>query len=121
MCYSAQIEADYKKYIKMFGAVMSIREFAELYWEHGGRNLKAPMAMEAVFSHAQADNERRIQTLIAENNRCGRRSSNRSFSSSGHVSPMRSAFWTRRRQKRPLKVSGSRPTRSTSQCAGWLT
>ena len=42
MCYSAQIEADYKKYVKMFGAAMSLREFAELYWEHGGRELKAP-------------------------------------------------------------------------------
>lgn len=33
MCYSAQIEADYRKYVKMFGAQMDIREFARLYWE----------------------------------------------------------------------------------------
>ncbi|MGE8163017.1 SOS response-associated peptidase family protein [Paraburkholderia sp. NPDC080076] len=68
MCYSAQIEADYKKYVKMFGAVLSIREFADLYWEHGGRDLKAPMAMEAAFSDPHTDDERRIQALIAENN-----------------------------------------------------
>ncbi len=68
MCYSAQIEADYRKYVKMFGAVMSLREFAELYWEHGGRDLKAPMAMEAAFLGAQTDDERRIQALIAEKN-----------------------------------------------------
>jgi putative SOS response-associated peptidase YedK len=68
MCYSAQIEADYKKYVRMFGAAMSIREFAELYWEHGGRDLKAPMAMEAAFSDPHTDDERRIQALIAENN-----------------------------------------------------
>jgi len=68
MCYSAQIEADYKKYVKMFCATMSIREFAELYWEHGGRNLKAPLAMEVAFSGAQTDDERRIEALIAENN-----------------------------------------------------
>ncbi|RKE38928.1 SOS response associated peptidase (SRAP) [Paraburkholderia sp. BL23I1N1] len=68
MCYSAQIEADYRKYVKMFGAAMSLREFAELYWEHGGRELKAPMAMEAAFSDPQTDDEHRIQALIAENN-----------------------------------------------------
>lgn len=66
MCYSAQIEADYKKYVKMFGAAMSLREFAELYWEHGGRELKLPLAMEAAFSQAQTDDERNIQALIAE-------------------------------------------------------
>ncbi len=68
MCYSAQIVADYRKYVKMFGAHMSIKEFAELYWEHGGRDLKAPLAMEVAFSDAQTDDERRIQALIAENN-----------------------------------------------------
>lgn len=30
MCYSAQIVADYRKYVRMFGAHMSIREFAQL-------------------------------------------------------------------------------------------
>ncbi|WP_434116280.1 SOS response-associated peptidase family protein [Paraburkholderia caffeinilytica] len=68
MCYSAQIEADYKKYVKMFGAVLSLREFAELYWEHGGRDMKAPLAMEVAFSQAQTDGERRVQALIAGNN-----------------------------------------------------
>lgn len=68
MCYSAQVEADYRKYVKMFGATMSLREFAELYWEHGGRELKAPLAMEAAFSDAQTEDERRIQALIAETN-----------------------------------------------------
>ncbi|MFM0432422.1 SOS response-associated peptidase family protein [Paraburkholderia aspalathi] len=67
MCYSAQIEADYKKYVKLFGATLSIREFADLYWEHGGRELKLPLAMEAAFSNAQTDDERNIQALIAEN------------------------------------------------------
>ncbi|MFM0060022.1 SOS response-associated peptidase family protein [Paraburkholderia phytofirmans] len=68
MCYSAQIEADYKKYVKMFGAALSIREFANLYWEHGGRDLKLPLAMEAAFSNAQSDDEKRVLALISENN-----------------------------------------------------
>ncbi|MFM0227841.1 SOS response-associated peptidase family protein [Paraburkholderia dipogonis] len=68
MCYSAQIEADYKKYVKMFGAALSIREFANLYWEHGGRDLKLPLAMEAAFLSAQSDDEKRVLALISENN-----------------------------------------------------
>lgn len=68
MCYSAQIEADYKKYVKMFGAALSIREFADLYWERGGRELKLPLAMESAFSSAQNDDEKRILAAIAESN-----------------------------------------------------
>ena len=30
MCYSAQIVADYRKYVKMFGPDIDIREFARL-------------------------------------------------------------------------------------------
>lgn len=68
MCYSAQIEADYTKYVKMFGAAISLREFAELYWEHGGRNLKVPIALEAAFLDVPTDEGRHIQALIAETN-----------------------------------------------------
>ena len=31
MCYSAQIQADYRRYVKMFGAQMDIREFTRLF------------------------------------------------------------------------------------------
>jgi len=53
MCYSAQIEADYRKYVHMFGAQMSIREFARLYWERAeGSKAKIPKAMDDVFVRA---------------------------------------------------------------------
>src|SRR5687768_12678190 len=32
MCYSAQIEANYRKYLRLFGAGMSIREYVDLFW-----------------------------------------------------------------------------------------
>ena len=41
MCYSAQIEADYKRYVRTFGAHIDIREFARLYWERAEGRLKA--------------------------------------------------------------------------------
>ncbi|MGF7000820.1 SOS response-associated peptidase family protein [Paraburkholderia sp. GAS32] len=65
MCYSAQIQADYRKYVRMFGAHMSIREFAQLYWERAeGSNIKIPKAMDAAFSAPQTDEERRIREAI---------------------------------------------------------
>lgn len=65
MCYSAQIQADYRKYVKMFGAQMDIREFARLFWERAeGSKAKIPKAMEDVFLGPQTDDERQIKQFI---------------------------------------------------------
>ncbi|GAB6852922.1 SOS response-associated peptidase family protein [Paraburkholderia kururiensis] len=65
MCYSAQIQASYRKYVRMFGAHMSIREFAQLYWERAeGSGAKIPKAMDDAFSEPQSDEEREIRALI---------------------------------------------------------
>ncbi len=66
MCYSAQIEADYKKFVRMFGAIIDIREFARLYWERAEGRLKAkiPKAMDDSFSNPQSDDEQEIKRLI---------------------------------------------------------
>jgi len=65
MCYSAQIEADYRKYVQMFGAQMSIREFARLYWEREeGSRAKIPKAIDDLFSNPQSEDENAIKALI---------------------------------------------------------
>ncbi len=66
MCYSAQIEADYKKFVRMFGATIDIREFARLYWERaeGRLKIKIPKAMDDAFASPQSDQEREIKALI---------------------------------------------------------
>ena len=62
MCYSAQIQADYRKYVKMFGAQMDIREFARLFWERAeGSKAKIPKAMDDAFRDPQTDDERQIK------------------------------------------------------------
>ncbi|WP_054930024.1 SOS response-associated peptidase family protein [Paraburkholderia caribensis] len=70
MCYSAQIEADYKRFVRMFGATIDIREFARLYWERAEGRLKAkiPKAMDDAFAAPQSDNEREIKRFIDEYN-----------------------------------------------------
>jgi putative SOS response-associated peptidase YedK len=65
MCYSAQVKADYKKYVQIFGAVMSIRDFYDTFWrrKEGGKQ-KIPKAMEDAFADPQTDAEREIKGLI---------------------------------------------------------
>ncbi|KND58568.1 hypothetical protein BVER_03532 [Candidatus Burkholderia verschuerenii] len=65
MCYSTQIKAEYNKYVRMFGAQMSLREFAELYWEREqGRAIKIPKAVDAMFAEVQSDDAHRIREMI---------------------------------------------------------
>jgi putative SOS response-associated peptidase YedK len=70
MCYSAQIWADYRKYTKLFGAVISIREFVDTFWHrrHEVASIKLPKALESAFEAAPADSDelRQIQQAIAE-------------------------------------------------------
>ena len=51
MCYSAQIRAGYEKYVRAYGADISIREFVQLYWERSeGGKIKTPKAMDVAFA-----------------------------------------------------------------------
>lgn len=66
MCYSAQIVADHRKFERLYGAGIDIREFVRLFWERqgGNRARKIPKAMEAAFSAPRTSDEREIKTWI---------------------------------------------------------
>lgn len=67
MCYSAQIRADYAKFVRMFGATMSIGDFFDLFWRRTNdpdAKLLIPKAMEDLFANPQTDEERAIQQAI---------------------------------------------------------
>lgn len=65
MCYSAQVNADYKKYVQIFGAAISIRDFYDTFWRRNQEGkLKIPKAMEDAFSDPRTDAEREIKGLI---------------------------------------------------------
>lgn len=70
MCYSAQIWADYRKYVRMFGADMGIREFVELFFHRATTDSKVqiPKAMEVAFENPQTEYECQIKAAIAEFN-----------------------------------------------------
>ena len=65
MCYSAQIEADYREYVKMFGANMDIREFARLYSDRAeGSKLKVPKALDDAILQSSSDELADLRSLI---------------------------------------------------------
>lgn len=65
MCYSAQVVADYKRYVQLFGAVIDLPAFYETFWRRSQEaRLKIPKAMEDAFLDAQAGTGGEIRTLI---------------------------------------------------------
>ncbi|MFM0648522.1 SOS response-associated peptidase family protein [Paraburkholderia bryophila] len=66
MCYSAQIQADYRKFVRIFGAIMDIGEFSRLFFERaeGVCKAKVPKAMEDAFAEPKADAEHEIKASI---------------------------------------------------------
>lgn len=54
MCYSAQIEANYAKLVREYGAIMSLEDFARLYTEDRSKRAKTPKAMDDGFSIARS-------------------------------------------------------------------
>lgn len=68
MCYSAQIWAEYRKFEREFGAVLSIHQYVRFFWERrrDGTWRKIPKRMKDAFAHPRDDAEREIQTMIAE-------------------------------------------------------
>ncbi|MDK2657576.1 hypothetical protein [Cupriavidus consociatus] len=66
MCYSVQIQADYRKYQRLFGASVSLELFVELFWERRRRGdwSKLPKAMLAPFASPDGEAEQRAAELI---------------------------------------------------------
>jgi len=65
MCYSAQVRASYKRYVREFGADVSIKQFFKLYWDRSqGAKVRIPKAVDAAFAEPETDEERQIKVLI---------------------------------------------------------
>jgi putative SOS response-associated peptidase YedK len=67
MCYSAEVYAAYDKFVRLFGATMSVKEFFELFYkrEHDPEaKIKVPKAMELAFEKPTTDAEREVKKLI---------------------------------------------------------
>lgn len=67
MCYSAQVVADYIRYTRDYGAVLSIRDFYDIFYRRKlDPRIKIPRAMELAFANPKSEAERDIKALIDE-------------------------------------------------------
>lgn len=67
MCYSAQIHEAYRKFVRAWGATISLPEFVQLYgYRAEDRRIRIPRAVDHWFDEPKTDDERRIKALIDE-------------------------------------------------------
>ena len=68
MCYSAQIYAEYKSYVRHFGAVLTIDQYVQRFWEQVGDDWvkKMAKAFRAWFDDPQDEEQARIRDAIAD-------------------------------------------------------
>ena len=67
MCYSAEVQEDYRWYTRTFGAKISIADFVRLYTARlADSKIRIAKAMDAAFSHPKTADERAIKALIDE-------------------------------------------------------
>jgi len=67
MCYSAQIQAAYMKYLRETGAEMDVDQFVEIFGARvADSSIRIPRAVERWFDEPKNDGERRIKAFIDE-------------------------------------------------------
>lgn len=67
MCYSAQINAEYQKLVRRFGATMSLEDFTRLYMhDEGKKRPRTPKAMDDAFGQGTSPAERAIAAAVGQ-------------------------------------------------------
>jgi len=67
MCYSAQIQAAYMKYLRETGAEMDVDQFVEIFGARvSDSSIRIPRAVERWFDEPKTDSERKIKTFIEQ-------------------------------------------------------
>ena len=65
MCYSAQVEESFQRYVKQFGAEIDIHEFVKLYaGRANGSSVRISKAMDANFASPRSADEKAIAEMI---------------------------------------------------------
>lgn len=67
MCYSAEVQEDYRWYVRTFGVKIDIADFVHLYTARmSDSKIKIARAMDVAFGNPQSDEERALKGLIDE-------------------------------------------------------
>ncbi len=104
MCYSSMIRANYREFVRMFGATISIREFVQMYVERSeGSALRIPKAMDAPFLESPAGGEeQRIAELI------------RAYDAAQTTRLQQELFTQRQRLAGAVRTLATKPTRKAA-------
>ena len=104
MCYSAQVWADYRLYVRQYGAELDIKEFYELFWRRSrDSKIKIPKAMEAAFAEPKTEAEQQIKSAID------------AFSTAQTVKLEQGLFKQRKRLADAERVLQSKPTKAAGE------
>jgi len=69
VCYSAEVQEDYRWYVRTYGVKISIEDFVHLYTARmSDAKIKIAKAMDAAFVDPKSENERAVKSLIDEYN-----------------------------------------------------
>lgn len=67
MCYSAMVRSDYAKFVREYGARLSLKNFYEIFYRRlGDSSILIPKSVEAAFEMPQSEAERDIKLAIAQ-------------------------------------------------------
>lgn len=106
MCYSAMVWADYRSYVRFYGAIISIRDFIQLFQaRRDGEKISIPRAMADAFAEPENAQEREIKSIRLD-------SKVRSLSNARGWR-RRSASCEAGRPCAPWRIVASRPRKST--------
>lgn len=65
MCYSAQVESQYRRYVRETGADLDLEQFEEIFgWQMTDPSIRIPRALDRWFDAPRSDGEQRIRVLI---------------------------------------------------------
>jgi putative SOS response-associated peptidase YedK len=104
MCYSAQIQAAYMKYLRETGAEMDIDQFEEIFGARvSDSSIRIPRAVERWFDAPKTDGERKIKTFIDQ------------YRATEIANLEREVFIQRKRLADAERTLASKPTKAASE------
>ena len=104
MCYSAQVWADYRRYVRQFGAELDIKEFFDIFWRRtADSRVKIPKAMEVAFVEPKDVGEEKIKSAID------------AFAAEQTVKLEQELFKQRKRLADAVRALQSSPTKAASE------
>jgi putative SOS response-associated peptidase YedK len=104
MCYSAQLQAAYMRYLRETGAEMDIDQFVEIFGARvSDSSIRIPRAVERWFDEPKTDGERRIKAFIDQ------------FTAAETTKLEREVFAQKKRLADAERTLASKPTKAAAE------